>query len=86
MHFSKKKIFKKYGGFEENTGSTQSQIALLSFRINHLNKHLELNKKDLNSERALVNLVGKRKRLLKYLKKNKSLDDYDIEKLKKITL
>lgn len=67
-------IFKKFGGAESNTGSTEGQIALFTHRINHLTGHLKQNQKDFNTERALVKLVGKRRSLLDYLKKK------DIEK------
>ena len=49
-------------------GSTEAQIALFSFRINHLSSHLKKNNKDFNTERSLVKLVGKRRSLLDYLK------------------
>ena len=64
----KKEIFKEYGKSEENTGSAESQIAMFSFRINHLTQHLKSNKKDFSTQRALLKLVGKRRRLLDYLK------------------
>jgi small subunit ribosomal protein S15 len=63
----KKDIFKKHGGAEENTGSTEGQIALFTHRINHLTEHLKSNRKDFNTERSLVKLVGKRRSLLDYL-------------------
>ncbi|MGD1945617.1 MAG: 30S ribosomal protein S15 [Croceivirga sp.] len=72
MYLSKEKkteIFKKHGGSEGNTGSTEGQIALFTYRINHLTKHLKENHKDFNTERSLVKLVGKRRSLLDYLKK-----------------
>ena len=50
-----------------DTGSPESQIALFTFRINHLTEHLKVNKKDHSTEQGLVKLVGKRKRLLNYL-------------------
>ncbi len=62
-------IFKKHGSNEKNTGSTEGQIALFTYRINHLTEHLKNNHKDFNTERSLVKLVGKRKSLLDYLKK-----------------
>lgn len=62
-------IFKKYGGSEGNTGSTEGQVALFTHRINHLTTHLKKNHKDFNTERSLVRLVGKRRSLLDYLKK-----------------
>lgn len=65
----KKEIFAKHGKDEKNTGSAEGQIALFTFRINHLTQHLKKNHKDYNTERSLVTLVGKRKKLLDYLKK-----------------
>ena len=64
----KQEIFGKFGKSNTDTGSTEGQIALFSYRINHLTEHLKLNKKDYSTERALVILVGKRRRLLNYLK------------------
>ena len=74
----KKEIFAKYGKGEADTGSAEGQIALFTFRINHLTEHLKQNKKDYNTERSLVKLVGKRRRLLDYLK------DGDIERYRSI--
>ena len=65
----KSEIFKKHGGNETNTGSAEGQIALFTHRINHLTGHLKKNRKDFNTERSLVRLVGKRRSLLDYLKK-----------------
>lgn len=65
----KKDIFKQYGKSEFDTGSAEGQIALFTERIQHLTGHLKTNKKDLVTERSLVRLVGKRRRLLDYLKK-----------------
>jgi small subunit ribosomal protein S15 len=64
----KQEIFVKYGKSNTDTGSAEGQIALFSYRINHLTEHLKSNKKDYSTERALVILVGKRRRLLNYLK------------------
>ncbi len=64
----KKEIFKKHGGSETNTGSSESQIALFTARIDHLTGHLKVNKKDFGTQRALLNLVGKRRALLDYVK------------------
>ncbi len=61
-------IFAKHGGAATNTGSTEGQIALFTFRINHLTGHLKQNRHDYNTERSLVKLVGKRRSLLDYLK------------------
>ncbi len=63
----KKELFKKHGKSESDTGSTEGQIALFTYRINHLTEHLKKNHKDFNTERSLVKLVGKRRGLLNYL-------------------
>lgn len=64
----KKEIFAKHGKSETNTGSSEGQIALFTNRINHLTQHLKTNKKDFGTQRALLKLVGKRRKLLDYLK------------------
>lgn len=64
----KEEIFAKHGKSAADTGSAEGQVALFTFRINHLTGHLKSNKKDFNTEKALVRLVGKRKRMLDYLK------------------
>lgn len=64
----KQEIFGQYGKSKTDTGSSEAQIALFSYRINHLTEHLKSNKKDYSTERALIMLVGKRRRLLDYLK------------------
>ncbi len=64
----KQEIYKEYGNSAENTGSAEGQIALFSYRINHLTNHLKTNPRDFSTERSLVKLVGKRRRLLDYLK------------------
>ena len=65
----KTELFAKHGGKAENTGATESQVALFTFRISHLTEHLKKNRHDYNTERSLVLLVGKRRSLLDYLKK-----------------
>ena len=60
-------IFKEFGGKENNTGSIEGQIALFTYRIENLSQHLQINKKDHSCRRALLRLVGKRKKLLKYV-------------------
>lgn len=65
----KEEIFKKHGSNAKNTGSAEGQIALFTHRINHLTEHLKNNRKDYNTERSLVKLVGKRRSLLDYLTK-----------------
>jgi len=79
----KQEFFSTYGKSEKDTGSAEAQIAIFTFRINHLTEHLKQNKKDHSTRRALIKLVGKRRRLLDYLK-NKEIDRYRsiIEKLK----
>ena len=64
----KQELFGQYGKSNTDTGSPESQIALFSFRINHLTEHMKLNRKDYSTERALTMLVGKRRSLLNYLK------------------
>jgi small subunit ribosomal protein S15 len=76
----KKKIIKKYQLHENDTGSPQVQIAILTRRIKALTKHLSKHKKDLHSRRGLLQLVGQRRRLLKYLEK---IDPKLLSKLKK---
>lgn len=66
----KEEIFKEYGGSAGNTGSTEGQIALFTYRIKKLSEHLKENKKDHSCRRTLLTLVGKRKRLLQYLANN----------------
>ena len=66
---TKAEIFSKFGKGAQDTGSTEGQIALFTFRINHLTEHLKKNRKDFNTERSLVKMVGKRRALLDYLAK-----------------
>ncbi|HOI00636.1 MAG TPA: 30S ribosomal protein S15 [Bacteroidales bacterium] len=65
----KKELFKQHGKSEFDTGSPEGQISLFTFRIKHLTNHLKENKKDKVTERSLVRLVGKRRKLLDYLKR-----------------
>ena len=62
-------IFKKHGKSATDTGFAEGQIALFTYRIEHLTGHLKKNHKDYNTERSLVMLVGKRRSLLDYLMK-----------------
>ncbi len=71
----KQEIFGKYGKSNTDTGSSESQIALFSYRISHLTEHLKSNRKDYSTERALKMLVGKRRQRLDYLKK-KDIERY----------
>ena len=64
-----KEIVASIGGSEENSGSSESQIAIFTERIKNLTEHLKVNKKDKSARRGLIILVSKRARLLKYLNK-----------------
>lgn len=78
MYLTKEKkaeIFAKHGQSATDTGRSEGQIALFTFRINHLSQHLKKNHKDFATEKSLVKLVGKRKRLLDYLK-NTEIERY----------
>ena len=72
----KAKIMAEYGRVEKDTGSPEVQIALLSKQIEELSEHLKVHKKDNHSRRGLLQLVGKRRRLLQYLKENEK-ERYD---------
>lgn len=65
---NKTEIFSKHGKSNKDTGSAESQIALFSYRIAHLTEHLKSNRKDFATQRSLLKLVGKRRRLLDHLK------------------
>ena len=71
---TKQSIIDEYKTHEGDTGSPEVQIALLTARINHLNEHLQVHKKDHHSRRGLLKMVGQRRRLQNYLK------DKDIER------
>ncbi len=71
----KQEIFGQYGKSNVDTGSPESQVALFSYRIAHLTDHLKNNRKDHNTQRALLRLVGKRRQLLDYLK-SKDIERY----------
>ena len=80
----KQELIAQYGRKAQDTGSPEVQIALLTERINHLTDHLRTHKKDHHSRRGLLMMVGKRKRLLSYLK-DKNIDGYR-ELVKKLKL
>ncbi|UZO82542.1 30S ribosomal protein S15 [Aquimarina sp. ERC-38] len=63
----KEEIFEKHGKSKTDSGTAEGQIALFTYRITHLTEHLKKNRKDFNTERSLVKLVGKRRDLLDYL-------------------
>ncbi len=79
---AKKNLFETYGGSATNTGSIEAQVAMLTERINHISAHIKQNKKDFNSNRGLINMVGRRKRMLQYMQRT-NLSGYRalIEKL-----
>ena len=66
----KAELVKKYGRGENDTGSTEVQVAILTTRINNLTEHLKIHKKDFHSRRGLLVMVGQRRRLLDYLNAN----------------
>jgi len=74
----KEEVFKEFGKNNKDSGSSESQIALFTKRIESLSSHLKINAKDFNTERSLVKMVGKRRNLLEYLKKT------DIERYREI--
>jgi small subunit ribosomal protein S15 len=74
----KQEIFTRYGKDVKNTGSPESQVALFTYRISHLTEHLKGNRKDFGTQKALLKLVGKRRRLLDYLK------DRDINRYREV--
>ena len=81
---ARKEIFKEYGTSEFDSGSVEAQVALFTFRIKHLTEHLKVNRKDFATERSLVLMVGKRRKLLTYLQK-KDINRYR-ELIKKLGL
>ena len=66
----KTELIKKFGRGENDTGSTEVQVAILTTRINNLTEHLKTHKKDFHSRRGLLVMVGQRRRLLDYLNSN----------------
>jgi small subunit ribosomal protein S15 len=66
----RKGIIEKFRCHDGDSGSSQVQIALLTHRINHINEHMKLNRKDHHTQRGLLKLVGRRNRLLRYLREN----------------
>ena len=82
----KKDVIDKFKGHPQDTGSASVQIALLTERINYLTDHLKKHKKDFHSRRGLLTLVGRRRRLLQYLKRkdpkkhNNVVKEFDLQK------
>lgn len=77
---NKKEVIKKYGENDKDTGSTSVQIAMMSQKINELTEHLKINAKDFATKRGLLMMVGRRKRLLSYLKNNNLAEYRDLIK------
>lgn len=75
---TKQEIISKFQIHEGDTGSPEVQIAILSSRINHLTEHLKIHKKDFHSRRGLLKMVGQRRGLLNYVKRN------DVDRYRKI--
>lgn len=75
---TKAKIIAEYATHEGDTGSPEVQVALLTYRINHLTEHLKVHAKDFHSRRGLLQMVGSRRSLLAYLK------DLDIERYREL--
>ncbi len=80
----KKEYFKTLGKGENDSGTPDVQVAIFTQRIKHLTEHLKKNKKDFATERALIRMVGKRKKLLSYIK-NKDIERYR-ELIKKLQI
>jgi small subunit ribosomal protein S15 len=80
----KAELIEEFGISEGDTGSSQVQVAILTHRINALNEHLKMHKKDHHSRRGLIMMVGKRNSLLKYLRNNDT-DEYQ-KLIKKLNL
>lgn len=72
---NKLEVVKEYGANEKDTGSVAVQVAMLSKKISELTEHLKLNKKDFATKRGLLMMVGRRKRLLSYLK-SRNIEEY----------
>jgi len=72
---SKEDVLSSFGRHEKDSGSSEVQIALLTRRINELTEHFKIHKKDFHSLRGLLRIVGQRRRLLSYMRRN-DLDRY----------
>jgi small subunit ribosomal protein S15 len=71
----KAELIREYGKNEHDSGSAEVQVAILTDRIKELTEHMKTHKKDFHTRRGLLMLVGKRRRLLSYIKKN-DIDNY----------
>ena len=86
MLAEKKETITTFQTHDSDTGSSQVQIALLTERINHLVEHLKIHKKDHHSRRGLLQMVGQRRRLLRYLKRKNETAYTDVAKKLSIKL
>ena len=77
MAEAKQTIIEKYRVHEHDTGSSEVQVALLTNRINYLTEHLKVHKKDHHSRRGLLMMVGRRRRLLNYIK-TRNIEEYRV--------
>ena len=75
---NKQELIKKFGKNSKDSGSVEVQVAMLSQKISELTEHLKINAKDFQAKRGLLMMVGKRKRMLAYLK------EADLEKYRKL--
>tara|TARA_B100000686_G_scaffold167309_1_gene174760 strand:- start:514 stop:783 length:270 start_codon:yes stop_codon:yes gene_type:complete len=82
----KNEIVKKFGRDNDDTGSTEVQVALLTERINSLTDHLRRQPKDFSSRRGLLKLVGQRRNFMNYLKKKNSVSHATVSKQLKIRI
>ncbi|MBF0385861.1 MAG: 30S ribosomal protein S15 [Candidatus Omnitrophica bacterium] len=86
MKAEKQEVIESYKAHSKDTGSSVVQVALLTYKINHLSEHLKDHKKDFHSRRGLLIMIGKRRRLLSYLNKKdpklyqETLDKLDLRK------
>jgi small subunit ribosomal protein S15 len=69
-------LISEYGANEQDSGSSSSQVAMLTTRISELTEHLKLNPKDFACQRGLMILVGRRRRLLNFIKRHRSPEEY----------
>mgnify|MGYP001986444210 CR=1 FL=1 len=81
---SKDEIIKEYQINAKDSGSVELQIALLTYRINHLIEHMKKNKKDQHTKRGLLKLVGQRRKFIAYLEKKKPSDLVKLQKKLKL--
>jgi len=70
-------IIKEYGKNEQDSGSAEVQVAIFTIRIRELTEHLKIHKKDFHTRRGLLQLIGKRRRLLKYIK-GRDIEEYRV--------